>query len=58
MSIEKYGYKREVTCDGCGHGFGKSFDADDFDVMIDEAKKAGWKIRKEDEGWAHYCPSC
>lgn len=58
MSIEKYGFEREITCDVCGDGFGETYSADDFDVMIKDAKEAGWKFRKEEGVWSHYCPAC
>lgn len=58
MSIEKYGFAREMVCDICQSGFGTTYPADDFDIMIKDAKEAGWIIRKEDGWWEHFCDSC
>lgn len=50
--LEKYG----VTCDDCGgyHHLQNRV----FSQKIQELKDDGWKIRKHDDLWCHYCPDC
>ena len=51
-----------IYCDTKGCNFEQEFEGFDGEVdfygAIDEAKKSGWKIRKIDGEWHHYCPSC
>lgn len=56
--IEKYGFHREMVCDSCHDGFGTTYSADDFEIMVRDAKEAGWKIVKENAWWFHYCNVC
>ena len=60
--IERIGYEndgftdRKVCCDipGCEESF-YLWDCE-FLEFIDEIKNQGWKIKKEDDEWKHYCP--
>lgn len=56
--IERSGGRIELNCDECGDSPGRSFDKDDFDIMIDHAKHEGWRIFKEGKQWLHHCPDC
>jgi hypothetical protein len=51
----KFGGQYSMECDECGceYTFGS-----DFMDMIEEAKKAGWKILPDGDGWKHFCPDC
>ena len=57
MTIEpiygKYGAKM-VTCDNCGTGF----EADNWDVARAQMKDEGWRTRRVDGEWAHFCDEC
>lgn len=56
--IERDGDRIEITCNDCPAGLGKSYEQDEFDVMVDDAKAAGWRISREDGKWVHRCPKC
>lgn len=58
MTIEKYGYNIEMICDLCDTGMGDVYSADDFDVLIKDAKEQGWKMRRSGNSWEHICPDC
>ena len=45
-----------VTCDCCGRELDGIFD--DFDEALTSMKANGWKYRKIDDDWYHYCPEC
>ena len=57
MTIEsiygKHGTKM-VTCDNCGTGFG----ADTWDAARVRMQGDGWKTRRVDGEWAHFCDEC
>ena len=46
----------DLYCDSCD--FSQTFDDMDFTSMIKEAKDYGWTIRKVNNDWEHYCPTC
>ena len=55
--IERAYGKIALACDDCGDET-QAQDPEDFDVLIDKAKSAGWKITKEGGEWCHYCSDC
>ena len=58
MIVRAYG-EIELTCDNCDDAFDRPFDAEDFGVMIADARRAGWRIQPDDTGgYAHTCPAC
>ncbi|MEX4006904.1 hypothetical protein [Neoaquamicrobium sediminum] len=46
MSITRHGYRTQVTCDSCPASYPNTYAAEDWQVMIADAKAAGWIIRK------------
>lgn len=59
MSVERNDpTKVHIECDNCGKTTDDEYDLDDFEVMIREAKTAGWQIRPGPNGWTHRCPAC
>lgn len=30
----------------------------EFREFVDDLKRTGWKIRKEEDEWMHFCPDC
>lgn len=52
MSVEKTG----VQCDGCKNFL--SCGLIPFKKRVENAKKAGWLIKKVLSSWKHYCPDC
>lgn len=57
MINRAYG-KIEFICDDCEQAALGPVDANDFDILVDKAKDARWKTRKEKGEWKHYCPDC
>jgi len=46
--------KKQVTCDNCGEGF----EADSWTNAQAEMKQQGWKTKRVDDEWVHYCEDC
>ncbi len=57
MINRTYG-KIELTCDACELDSIAPVDAEDFDILVDNARNANWKLCKEKGQWKHYCPDC
>jgi Fe2+ or Zn2+ uptake regulation protein len=57
MSIIKDGRERQLECDGCP-ATTDPFDHEDFQLMIDTAKRDGWQITSQNGEWSHICPDC
>lgn len=55
--IRKYAGEIELVCDSCGVE-GPSYDDDQFDRMISEAKGDGWSITRPEGTWQHECSDC
>ena len=55
MTIEREGIGFIVECDKCSNYF--NVDSEFFQDAVDELKREGWKIRKdENDEWIHICP--
>lgn len=46
MSIARHAERLQVCCDTCPASYPNKYLAEDFGVMITDAKTAGWIIRK------------
>jgi hypothetical protein len=55
--IEKHAGRQHLVCD-CGFAQRRSYAADEFDVMIADAKAEGWAVHKVAGEWTHTCPAC
>jgi hypothetical protein len=58
MSVVRHEGKQQITCDSCPASQHHAYDDADFDVMLDDAKAAGWRVFKRAGIWVHTCPSC
>ena len=56
--IERLDGQMELTCETCPRTLPKVYEDDAFDVMIEDAKEARWRIYREDGKWKHQCPDC
>lgn len=57
--IERQAGQVEMICDECLDPFGGAYDADDFTILIADARAMGWKVQKTGKGeWQHTCPDC
>ncbi len=57
MTILKDGRERAIECDECP-ATTDPFDKDDFNQMVETAKKDGWSIKLVGGEWSHRCPDC
>lgn len=57
MTIDRNLVTYDFHCDGCSVG-AACFDADTTQEAVSKAKEAGWKVRKLDDEWHHFCPDC
>lgn len=46
MTIARHGARLQVCCDTCPASYPNTYEAEDFGVMVADAKAAGWVIRK------------
>lgn len=46
MTIARLNGRMQVCCDTCPASYPNTYEADAFDVMIADARTAGWSIRK------------
>lgn len=46
MSIARHSGRLQVCCDTCPASYPNTYAAEDFAVMISDAKTGGWEIRK------------
>lgn len=46
MTIARHETRLQICCDHCPASYPNTYEADDFRVMIADAKTAGWKIAK------------
>lgn len=58
MTIERAFFEDtwEIHCDRCSYY--EEIKAADFEDMIAEVKKRGWKSLQKDGRWEHLCPTC
>lgn len=54
--IEKHSGKQQLVCE-CGASH-RVYLAEDFQIMISDAKADGWKVQKVAGEWTHACPDC
>lgn len=58
MSVEHHAGRQQLVCNGCDTAHGKTYERDEFDVMLADAKAAGWTFAKVAGAWQHTCPDC
>lgn len=46
MSIAREDGRMQICCDSCPASYPNTYAAEDFDVMVADARTAGWTIRK------------
>lgn len=46
MSIERHENRLQVCCDTCPASYPNTYAAEDFDVMISDARTGGWRISR------------
>ena len=58
MSLERDGYNGPITfcCDECGEL--EETRCAEFSGAMAKVKAHGWKARKVDDDWQHFCKDC
>lgn len=44
--IARHANRMQICCDSCPASYPNTYAAEDFDVMVADARTAGWSIRK------------
>jgi hypothetical protein len=55
--IEKHAGLQQIVCD-CGASQRRTYEADEFDVMVSDARAEGFVITKIAGEWTHTCETC
>lgn len=59
--FEKQKGAMTLFCDECDSELDEKFSRGEFQEMIEEAKRTGWRIAPDadkDDGWSHICEDC
>lgn len=57
MSIERHAGRQQLVCD-CGISQPKTYERDEFYVMLADARETGWTVSRVAGEWTHTCPDC
>ncbi|MDG4903160.1 hypothetical protein P9279_21870 [Mesorhizobium sp. WSM4962] len=55
--IERYSGQQQIVCE-CGASQPRTYQSDEFDVMVSDARHHGWSIQRLAGEWTHTCPDC
>ncbi|RUU29708.1 hypothetical protein [Mesorhizobium sp. M6A.T.Ce.TU.016.01.1.1] len=55
--IEKLAGQQQIVCE-CGASQTRTYQADEFDVMVSDARREGFVITKVSGEWQHTCEDC
>jgi len=58
MTIERHAGQQQIVCDECTASQPRTYFPDAFDVMLADARAAGWAVQKVASEWTHTCPDC
>ena len=56
--IENLSGTIELVCDDCGAAWPETHEAADRDVLLTDAKAAGWRRFRRGQDWCDACPAC
>jgi len=48
----------ELVCDPCDQPWPKTHAAEDFEILLADAKASGWRASRIEGEWRHRCPAC
>lgn len=57
MTIERSASRIQISCDSCPAST-DTYDADDFQIMMTDARAQGWTAAKISGEWQNECPDC
>ncbi|RUV71010.1 MAG: hypothetical protein EOR30_19000 [Mesorhizobium sp.] len=55
--IERHAGQQQIVCE-CGAAQRRTYQADEFDVMVSDARAEGFVIAKVSGEWTHTCQDC
>lgn len=58
MTLVREGEQIELICDAGNEAFANLQLAEDFEILLADARAAGWRASRIDGEWRHRCPSC
>lgn len=56
--IERHSGKVQILCGECGYAQHRTYEPDEFDVMVSDARDEGFVITKVAGEWQHTCEPC
>lgn len=56
MAVDRDCGEITLVCDSLGVRYKRTYDSDDFDRLIADAKEDGWAVVLEGRIWRHYSP--
>lgn len=58
MTLMRHEGRVELICDAGDEAWPEIHDAEDFEILLADAKAAGWRASRIDGEWRHRCPDC
>jgi hypothetical protein len=58
MSLIRHEGQIELICDAGDEAWPETHAAEDFEILLADAKAAGWRASRIEGEWRHRCPSC
>ncbi len=55
--IERHSGQMQIVCE-CGNAQRRIYEADEFDIMVSDARAEGFVIAKVAGEWQHTCQDC
>lgn len=58
MTLLREDHQVELVCDACDEAWPVVYAAEDFEILLTDAKAAGWQTSRIEGEWRHRCPGC
>lgn len=58
MTLIREDGKAELVCDACDRETAGPVHAEDYEILLTDAKAEGWRTSRIEDDWRHRCPSC
>lgn len=58
MTLIEHESKLQITCNACLVTYRRTYEQEDFKILLEDIKLEGWRIRREAAEWTHLCPDC
>ena len=58
MTVIRHEGQLQVTCDACPHTYRRTYEEQDLQILVEDIKSEGWKIKRQGDVWTHTCSDC